>query len=67
MKGKPIVNIFEQLHQRVLKAGISAKDLMDAGIGRSTAYAFIRGELKNYRLDTLTRIETVLNDRLGRP
>ena len=53
--------MFEQLTHDAETANLSVQELIDAGIGRSTAYAFLRHERKNYKLKTLETIEHVLS------
>jgi hypothetical protein len=42
------VNLLNQLQKQAHSAGVHANDLIRAGIGRSTAYAFLQGKPKNF-------------------
>ena len=57
------MSIFDDLTAKADDVGLTANELIRAGIGRSTAYAFLRGEHKDYKERTLTVISDVLADK----
>lgn len=59
------MTILSELRNQAKIANVKALDLMDKGIGRTTAYNFLRGVERNYAMSTLDAVKAVIEEKQG--
>lgn len=57
------MDLTKSLQKRAVVSHLTADELISAGLGRSTAYAFLRGVNKDYKSSTIDVITRVLSNK----